>query len=493
MTAATYDAIVIGSGAGGAAAAYQFVRDGLRVLLLEKGAALPRDGSTLDVDRVVRRGEFLAREPWLDGRGRRLVPEEHFNIGGKTKWYGAALLRFGSHEFDGDSAYSCRAWPLQYQDLEPYYQQAEALLGVRRIEIEPDLQRIIKHLTAPDSPWRAAQMPMGLARGIAGNLQEAAHFDGFASVQGFKGEAEQSFLAPIANNPKLTLIDGAEVTQLLGFPGDPTRIAGVQLSDRREFFAPRVLLAAGAMHSPRLLQRYLQATDLTHSLPAAAQVGRNLKLHLLTAMVAFAPRRMTDLIRKTALLTHAQYPHSSVQPLGFNAELIATLLPKFLPRILAHGLSARAYGFFLQTEDGSDPRNAVSERGAAGAATRIMDYDARRLPAAVQEHRRFARALQIKLLGAGLLAFTKRIGLAGTAHVCGTLVCGREAADSVVDADGRVHGMRGIFVVDGSVLPRSSSVNPSLTIYAWALRTAAHISRGTQGVAADRFTVGHVS
>ena len=50
-----------------------------------------------------------------------------------------------------------------------------------------------------------------------------------------------------------------------------------------------------------------------------------------------------------------------------------------------------------------------------------------------------------------------------------------------------------IFVVDGSVLPRSSSVNPSLTIYAWALRTAAHISRGTQGVAADRFTVGHVS
>ena len=73
MNQTTHDAIVIGSGAGGAAAAYELVRAGLRVLLLEKGKALPRDGSTLDVDRVVRRGEFLSREPWVDGRGRPLV------------------------------------------------------------------------------------------------------------------------------------------------------------------------------------------------------------------------------------------------------------------------------------------------------------------------------------------------------------------------------------------------------------------------------------
>ena len=485
MNDAAHDAIVIGSGAGGAAAAYQLVRGGLRVLLLEKGAALPRDGTTLDVERVVRRGEFLAREPWIDGLGRTVVPEEHFNIGGKTKWYGAALLRFGAPEFAADASFGCRGWPLQYRDLEPYYRQAETLLGVRQIEIEPDLRRIIARLTGAHSPWQVAPMPMGLAAGICANRQEAAHFDGFASVADLKGEAEQSFLARIAHDPKLTLISGAEVAELLESPRDPARVAGVRLGDRREFFAPRVLLAAGAMHSPRLLQRYLQATGLMSSLPAAAQVGRNLKLHVLTAMVAFAPRRMTDLIRKTALLTHERYPHSSVQPLGFDAELIATLLPGFLPRALARAMSERAYGFFLQTEDGSDRRNAVSERAAGGTVTRVMDYDGRRLPDSEREHRRFARALQLGLLRAGMLAFTKRIGLAGTAHVCGTLACGADPAESVVDAQGAVHGMRGLYVVDGSVLPRSSRVNPSLTIYAWALRAAALMADAPQNAEAD--------
>ena len=49
----TFDVIVIGSGAGGSAAAHRLVEGGLRVLLLEKGEPLPRDGSTLDIGRVV--------------------------------------------------------------------------------------------------------------------------------------------------------------------------------------------------------------------------------------------------------------------------------------------------------------------------------------------------------------------------------------------------------------------------------------------------------
>ena len=71
-----------------------------------------------------------------------------------------------------------------------------------------------------------------------------------------------------------------------------------------------------------------------------------------------------------------------------------------------------------------------------------------------------------------MVAFSQRIGLAGTAHVSGTLSAGRDETDSVVDARGRVHGLDSLYVVDGSILPRSSRVNPSLTIYAWSLRVA---------------------
>jgi choline dehydrogenase-like flavoprotein len=54
-------------------------------------------------------------------------------------------------------------------------------------------------------------------------------------------------------------------------------------------------------------------------------------------------------------------------------------------------------------------------------------------------------------------------------------VTGRDPQTSVVDRNGRVHGMENLYVVDGSVLPRSSRVNPALTIYAWGLRVASKL------------------
>ena len=472
-----FDVIVVGSGAGGAAVTYQLVRSGLKVLLLEKGKELPRDGSTLDVERVVRRGEFLSREPWVDGDGRAIVPEEHFNIGGKTKWYGAALLRFSAAEFTADPPFCCRSWPISLEDLLPYYEVAEKLLGVRYLAIEPDLQRIIGRVVRPGKSWRAAAMPMGLADDILKYRLEAQHFDGFASVRGLKGEAQHSLLSKVVDDARLKLISDAEVVGLIGSLKDTKAIVGVRLADGREFRAPRVVLAAGALHSPRILARYLKHTELEHSLPQVAIIGRNLKLHALTAMVAFSPGLKTDVIRKTALLTNEDFPHSSVQPLGFDAELISTLMPGLLPRYIARILADRAYGFFLQTEDGSDLRNAVLEKGSGVTAERVIDYDATRLQATHREHQLFTRALQRSLLSAGMLAFTRRIGLAGTAHACGSLICGRDPADSVVSAEGRVHGMSGIYVADGSILPRISRVNPSLTIYAWALRLGSSIAK----------------
>ena len=186
-----YDVIIIGSGAGGSAAAYHLTQTGRRVLLLEKGEALPRDGSTLDVDTVMRRGSYLSTEAWLDRTGKLVVPEEHFNLGGKTKWYGAALLRFGAREFEADPAHSCLPWPIGYDDLEPYYEEAERLLGVRTFPAEPALDRLFNALERTDARWRRHMLNLGLSAEVLNHAEEAAHFDGFASVRGLKSDAEE--------------------------------------------------------------------------------------------------------------------------------------------------------------------------------------------------------------------------------------------------------------------------------------------------------------
>jgi choline dehydrogenase-like flavoprotein len=160
-----------------------------------------------------------------------------------------------------------------------------------------------------------------------------------------------------------------------------------------------------------------------------------------------------------------------VQPLGFDGELIASLVPAAVPRPLARAIGARAYGFFLQTEDGSHADNRVHEVGSR----RVIDYDPARLPHSIAEHRAMTAGFRRALLAAGFVSFARPIGLSGTAHACGTLAAGSDPATSVVDPHGAVHGLEGLYVVDGSVLPRSGRVNPSLTIYAWALRAAERI------------------
>ncbi len=484
MTAThAFDVVIVGSGAGGAAAAYQLARAGLHVGLVEKGGELPRDGSTLDFNRVVHRGEFKSREVWQDGRGAHFSPEEYFNLGGKTKWYGAALLRYGAHEFAPEPDYQCLGWPIPYEELLPYYEAAERLLAVRQFDCEPNLALIAERLGRRAPEWSAAALPLGLSGDILRNTAEAHHFDGFASVANLKSDAETSFLNAVRGSGKLEIMTGRAVRDLIGAPDDSSRIIGVRLEDGTELAGRAVVLAAGALHSPRILQRYLARSGLGGRLPCAANVGRHLKLHLLTAVIGLSTTRMTDAIRKTLIFTSRELPHSSVQPLGFDGELISTLIPKLVPRPIAGWIGEHSYGFFLQTEDGAHADNRVIGAPDGGSGLPVFDYDATRAPAAAAEHAQLVQKFRLALLRVGLIAFSQRVGLAGTAHVSGTLMTGTDPAHSVVDSAGLVHGMRSLYVADGSILPRSSRVNPSLTIYAWALRTADGIIRHLQNAA----------
>jgi choline dehydrogenase-like flavoprotein len=466
------DAIIVGSGAGGAAAALRLAEAGRRILVLEKGPELPTDGSTLDARIVLREGRFNSHESWRDREGRAFTPLEFHNLGGKTKWYGAALLRFSREEFAEDAPHQCRAWPFGYDELAPYYDQAEALLRVRSFAVEPDTAHIVSEFKRVAKGWRAEPMPLGLSARILDDPMEAVRFDGFASARGLKSDAEVCLLDRIRDKPNVTIATGKAVKALIGDELAPHRIIGVMLEDGMMYMAGSVLLAAGALSSPRLLWQYLDAMGLGDKLPSAFAVGRNYKSHLLTAVVAWSPKRKRDLLRKTVVMTHPGFPHSSAQPLGAtDGQIVATELPRFTPQWIANLIGERAYGFFLQTEDGSHPDNRVI--GAAnGAGAPRLDYDRNRIAPSRDEHRAFVRAFARDLLRAGMVPIVKPIPLGGTAHACGTLIAGADPKTSVVDGSGRVHGMSNLYVVDGSVLPRSSRVNPALTIYAFALRAA---------------------
>jgi choline dehydrogenase-like flavoprotein len=475
MSSERYDVIIVGSGAGGAAAAYNLARAGRRVLMLEKGRHLPKDGSTLDTRQVFREGRYKNREPWRDGRGGHLVPDEHYNVGGKTKWYGAALLRFAAHEFEADPDHQCLAWPFGLEELEPYYAEAERLLHVNRFQNEPELQILVDKIVRNGTGWRADALPLGLKPEILEDEHEAKHFDGYASVAGYKADAEHNLIEPITHLPNFTLLTKKKVMGLLHQPGAPAIIEGVVCRDGSYYRGDRVILAAGAMTSPRILQDHLRGYELDRALPCAAVVGANFKLHLNSALVAFSPFAHHDVLRKTAIFFNDRYPHTTVQCLGWlDGEILATQLPGALPRFVTDTIGARAFGFFVTTEDGSHPNNRIISGGEDGIP--IADYSLDRLGPAKAEHETAIADFTRRLLRAGLPGVDRYLGLAGSAHALGSMVTGAHPRRSVVDPDGKVHGMEGLYVGDGSVLPRSSRVNPALTIYAWGLRLGEHLA-----------------
>ena len=145
-----------------------------------------------------------------------------------------------------------------------------------------------------------------------------------------------------------------------------------------------------------------------------------------------------------------------------------------MPGFLDKFLGKRAIGFWATTEDSSSPHNRIISGGPGGRP--IMDYSLDRIEKSKKEHEALINAWIDRLLHAGLVGSEKYIGIAGTAHALGSMVTGDDPKSSVVDLHGKVHGMKRLYVGDGSPLPRASRVNPSLTIYAWGLRLGDHLA-----------------
>src|SRR5690349_2261103 len=145
-----FDVIVIGTGAGGGTLARTLAPSGKRILILERGDFVKRETDNWNPRAVNLEAKYNTKEVWYDRDGKKLHPHTNYNVGGNTKFYGAALFRMREQDFgevkhfDGISP----AWPISYEEMEPFYTQAEQLYHVHGERGED-----------PTEPWSSSPFP----------------------------------------------------------------------------------------------------------------------------------------------------------------------------------------------------------------------------------------------------------------------------------------------------------------------------------------------
>lgn len=320
------DAVVVGSGAGGAAAAWRLTGHGLKVLLLEAGPRFePQRDYPLDAPGWERRGfpapagsragvvygdlgpldparadlaAFDAAHP-ARLRGDQRTPSAAgyahvMGLGGSTLHFVGEAHRlhpdaFRLHELTGQGM----DWPITYADLEPYYTLAEDLIGVAGpVSTGPRWRSAPFPL--PPHPLSPAALRLGQAAARLGwdwggnpraVLSESyrgrpgCNYCGQCSrgcPLGDKGSADVTFLPAAEATRRLVIETGARVIRL--HPGAGGRIAALDYRRGGETLrqeTPLLFLAAGAVQTPRLLLAQRGADFPAGLANGSGQVGRN--------------------------------------------------------------------------------------------------------------------------------------------------------------------------------------------------------------------------
>ncbi len=525
---AHYDVIIIGTGAGGGTLARHLAPTGKRILLLERGGWLPREPQNVMAEEVFVRGRYQSADTWRHADGKAFAPQVHYYVGGATKLYGAALYRLRAEDFrelrhhDGISP----AWPISYDEMEPYYTLAEQLYQVHGargedpteppcgapypfppVSHEPRIQQLSDDLA------RLGHHPFHAPCGVMLNESDRPYStcmrcedcDGFPCIVHAKSDAEVLGVRPALEHDNVELWIDAEAVRLTTDDAGST-VTGVVVDhagSQETLTGDIVVVSAGAANSAKLLLRSANERHPDGLANGSGQVGRNYMFHNSQAVLALSKEENPTIFQKTLGLNDfyfsgpdADFPLGNIQMVGKSqAPMFRGEKPgetKFAPSWSLVDVATHAVDFWLSTEDlpRAENRVAVDRDGVITIAYQATNDEPKR---------RLFEQLRSMLGDLGMHehhllphhAYLKNeIPVAGVAHQAGTCRFGDDPGTSVLDINCKAHELDNLYVVDTSFFPSIGAVNPALTAMANALRVGDHLHERLGVAAAGQVSAG---
>ena len=518
-----YDVVIVGTGAGGGTLAWKLAPTGKRILLLERGPYLPRERDNWETNAVFVRAKYHCTEEWLDADGNEFSPEQNYYVGGNTKFYGAALFRLRPEDFGEITHHGgvSPAWPLGYQDFEPYYAEAEQLYHVHgaagedptdgprsgdypypAVQHEPRIQ--VLHNDLVKLGLHPSHLPIGVMldqdeHGDATHVSACIRcnrVDGFPCLVNGKADAQTVCVDPALANPNLTLMTDARVRSLeTDDAGRQVTAVVTELADGStvRFSGDVVVVSCGALNSALLLLGSANDSHPNGLANGSDQVGRNYVRHNNMAVMALSRTPNHTRLQKTLALNDWylkgedwDYPWGSIQMLGkSDGEQLRAMAPHFLawgakltPEGVLEDVASHGVDFWMSSEDlpRPDSRITLDKDGTVHLAL-LTDNNLEGLT-------RMRKKFDSMLADLGFHKKSHQRGvylhegmhIAATAHQAGTVRFGTNPASSVLDVNCKAHELDNLYVVDSSFFVSIGAVNPTLTIIANALRVGEHLS-----------------
>jgi choline dehydrogenase-like flavoprotein len=516
-----WDVIVIGAGAGGAAAGLNLARLGRSVLFVERGKLVHHDPAVARGDRFRWNGDPEKAldhgwwpRPFYEHRDEAApVPTKPLigcGVGGSTIHFNSVMDRFRPQDFtprrffpDAPDASLPDAWPVSYEEMVPFYERAERLFRVRgtRDPLGPPATNLLEPPPASDRERAIFEALSGAGLNpyrIHYALEQVPGCDGCAGMlcpHPCRNDAARICLYPALEQYEAKIIPNCRAIRL----EEARRVVERVICDwngRRTALRARVfILAANAFLTPALLQRSANDRFPSGLANSSGLVGRNLMLHA-SAHVFVRPKRISQSLgfeMAYGLSLNDFYVHNGEklgnfhahpfvnrdQAIRFVVEIAWGLdrLPGPLRYLVASKgtfLSRQWTAFAGILEDLPYPGNSVAAK--AGSDQDIV-YRYRYPP----ELRRRARIMvdRFKTAVAPLLDIRalEPPGDLNGSHVCGTCRFGDDPRTSVLGRDNRAHDLDNLYVLDASFFPSSGGINPSLTIVANSLRATDAIAQ----------------